>query len=484
MATDSSRTKVIPYPVRLFLWLLGYSLLLVGCFIFFQYNREKDFKATELHSQLQLVNRFIIDGLSQGKNIDTIVHDGIHPFDTLRVSVIDKAGYVVYDNAMDSLPRINHLGRDEVRSALAKGSGFAVHRVSESNGGTYFYSATRGADGTIVRTAIPYSVSLDTLLHADYGFIWVMGCITLVMCVIGYFTTRRIGDHIVRLNRFAENVERGVRMSDTAPFPEDELGSISNHIIRLYVNLQQAVSDRDREHRAAMREQQEKERIKKQLTNNINHELKTPVAAIQVCIETMLEHPDMNEAKRREFLDRTMANCLRLKQLLSDVSLITRMDDGVGAIVREPVDLAEIIASAVAEKSEIAVRRGISIVNDVAGPLTINGNQTLLSSVFSNLIDNAVAYSGGSRITITEAARTDTAVTLIFADNGSGVPSEHLPRIFERFYRIDKGRSRAAGGTGLGLSIVKNAVLVHNGDITAENLATGGLSFRITLSVN
>ena len=143
----------------------------------------------------------------------------------------------------------------------------------------------------------------------------------------------------------------------------------------------------------------EKERIKKQLTNNINHELKTPVAAIQVCVETMLEHPDMNEAKRREFLDRTMANCLRLKQLLSDVSLITRMDDGVGAIVREPVDLTEIIASAVAEKSEIAVRRGISIVNDVAGPLTINGNQTLLSSVFSNLIDNAVAYSGGSRIT-------------------------------------------------------------------------------------
>lgn len=103
-----------------------------------------------------------------------------------------------------------------------------------------------------------------------------MGFISIVMCILGYFATRRVGLHIMRLNKFAENVENGTKISDTEPFPNDELGAISNHIVRLYAKLQQAYSDRDAEHRAALHEQFEKERIKKQLTNNINHELKTP----------------------------------------------------------------------------------------------------------------------------------------------------------------------------------------------------------------
>ena len=482
MDTDSLRNRRLSYPARLFLWLLGYSLVLVGAFVFFQYHREKDFKATELDSQLQLVNRVILNGLAEGETVDEILGDAFHPFDTLRVSLIDGTGFITYDNTMDSLPHINHLGREEVREAIAYGKGYALHRVSESTGETYFYSATRGKDGTIVRSAIPYTVTLDSLLHADYGFLRVMGAVALGMCLLGYLATRRIGQHIVRLKLFARSVERGENMSDAAPFPEDELGEISNHIVRLYADLQQALAARDREHRAALHEQKEKERIKKQLTNNINHELKTPVAAIRVCLETMMDHADMSPDKRQEFLSRAMANCERLRQLLADVSLITRMDDGAEAIMKEPVDLSDIIAEAVANKEEIASKVGIVIENDVVTPLPMTGNQTLLMSVFDNLLDNAIAYSGGSLIRISLSCISDDYVTVSFSDNGVGVPPEHLPRLFERFYRIDKGRSRAAGGTGLGLAIVKNAVLVHNGTISVENLHSGGLVFRIRLS--
>lgn len=405
-----------------------------------------------------------------------------HPFDDLRVSVIADNGDVVYDNTLDSIRRTNHLDRREIKDALRSNTGFAVRRHSESTGQTYFYSAMLGDDGRIVRTAVPYTVSLNTLLQADYGFIWIMGAITLIMCVLGYFATRRVGLHILRLKRFAESVEDGVIISDTEPFPHDELGDISNQIVRLYARLQQANSERDSEHRAALREQQEKERIKKQLTNNINHELKTPVASIQVCVETLLEHSDMSEEMRTTFLQRCMSNTERLRRLLSDVSLITRMDDGGDAIIKEPVNLTDIISEVVADRQPIAAAKGLTIINDIARRLEMNGNRSLLESIFNNLIDNAIAYSGGTRVNIRLISDTDTKITLSLSDNGCGIPAEHLPRIFERFYRIDKGRSRAAGGTGLGLAIVKNAVLLHGGSIMADCPKSGGLWFKITLS--
>ena len=470
----------LSYPARLFIWLLGYSLLMVGCFVFFQYHREKQFKAAELDSRLQLVNEAIIAGISKGKKPAEIILDDFSPFDDLRISVISDHGDVIYDNTLDPIHRTGHLDREEIRQALATGSGYAVRRHSESTGQSYFYSARRGGHGFIVRTAVPYSVSLDSLLEADYGFLWIMGAVTAVMCVLGYFATRRVGIHISRLSRFAENMERGVMISDTEPFPHDELGDISNHLVRLYARLQQANADRDREHRAAMHEQKERERMKKRLTSNINHELKTPVASIRLCVETLLAHPDMNREKRQAFLDRCLSDTSRLQRLLADVAVITRMDEGGDAIRKERLDLAAVIREVVADRQPLALRKGMTIHDSIAGPLYLEGNRSLLESVFSNLIDNAVAYSGGSSVTIRAVPLSSDKIAVIVSDNGTGVPVEHLPRLFERFYRVDKGRSRAAGGTGLGLAIVKNAIMAHGGDITVENLRSGGLSFHMT----
>ncbi len=463
------------YPGRLFLWLLAYSLLMVGCFVAFQYHREKEFKAAELNARLQDINSEMLN------HIDSVKagYRPVHPFDDLRVSVIDTAGRVVYDNSFDEATSANHLGREEIVKAVKTGSGYTVRRHSETTGATYFYSATLGDNGYIVRTAVPYSVTLSGLLRADMGFIWIMGGVTLVMCILGYFATRRVGVHIMRLNAFAARAERGERIYDTAPFPRDELGSISNHIVRLYADLQQAIADRDKEHRAVLYQQREKERIKKQLTNNINHELKTPVSSIQVCLEILLGHKDISEEKRTEFLRRCMSNAERLKRLLDDVSLITRMDDAPASIVKEQLDLAEIIGETVADCEPVAQSRSIEIVNDITRPLPMYGNRPLLASVFSNLINNAISYSGGSRVWLRLAAYESDKIVMTLSDNGTGVPAEHLPHLFERFYRIDKGRSRAAGGTGLGLSIVKNAVLLHNGTVSVDNQPSGGLIFTI-----
>ena len=317
----ASRNKPT-YHRRLFSWLLAYSWLMVLCFAAFQYHRERRFKAEELNIRLQSLNESLLASIGQS---DTVSHLGpLPPIAGLRVSVIDLQGRVLYDNTLDSLPKKSHLERQEIVDAVANGSGYALRRHSESTGQTYFYSARKGKN-RIVRTAVPYSVSLRVLLRADYGFLWFMIGVTSAMSLLGYFATRRVGLHVSRLNRFAEKAERGERIFDTEPFPHDELGDISNHIVRLYAQLQQAVAARDREHRQALLAEQEKIRIKKQLTNNINHELKTPVAAMQACLETLMTHRDLPPEKRDEFIARCHANGERLKNLLADVSLITRM---------------------------------------------------------------------------------------------------------------------------------------------------------------
>lgn len=479
MAMSSSNK--LTYPNRLFLWLLGYSLLMVGCFVFFQYLREKEFKEEELNARLQAINSYILTELKSGHNVSEIDLKEFDPLDNIRISVITDNGNIVYDNTLDSLPNTNHLNRAEIKQAMLSGTGYAVRRHSKSTGYNYFYSARKSGDGYIVRTAAPYSMSLSELLKADCGFLWVMGAVTIIMCVLGYFATRRVGQHILRLKKFAENVENGEMISETEPFPHDELGEISNHIVILYAKLQQAYDERDAQHRATLHEQLEKERIKKRLTNNINHELKTPVASIRVSIETLMSHKNLNQEQKDLFLKRCLTNTERLQRLLTDVSLITRMDDGHSSIEKRPVDLTDVINETVDNQQIIAMSKGMTIENHIVGKNVIPGNKTLLEAVFNNLVDNAIAYSGGSKVKIALISDNDKNVVITLSDDGNGVAPEHLPRLFERFYRIDKGRSRAAGGTGLGLSIVKNAVIFHGGSIEVENQKTGGLRFIITL---
>ena len=470
----------ISYHKRLYGSLVIYSLFLLGCFAIFQYHREKEFKADEMDSRLQVLNEEILAGMAEGKSIEETVAAIKTGFPELRVSLISRNGRLMYDNFVDSLPETNHLSRKEVRDALRNGTGFDLCRHSESTGKNFFYSA-RATDRYVIRTAVPYSVSLHQLLAADYAFLWFMSAVTAVMCIIGFFATRRLGRNVERLNEFAEKAERGESFFDTEPFPNNELGNISNHIVLLYSRLQKALYDRDAQHKIALREERDKIRIKHQLTNNINHELKTPVASIRACIETLINHPDMEQEKRLRFLAGAGAACERLGSLLSDVSLITRMDYGGDAIVRGKVDIDQIAAAACADFEIIAAEKGVAIQNGVKGTSPVNGNASLMMSVFHNLIDNAIRYSGCRHIQL-KTIKLDGGKQLIsVSDDGCGVPAVHIPHLFERFYRLEKGRSRSLGGTGLGLAIVKNAVLWHGGDIHVVINQSGGLTFNITL---
>ena len=460
--------------------LLAFSWTIVLCFIGFQYLREKQYKSDFLNAQLQLYNRHLLDAIEGGLPHEEYIASHEKPFDSLRVSIITFTGTVTYDNTIHPKQLGNHRMRPEVDAALKKGFGYHIGRLSESDGREYFYSATKG-EHVVVRTAIPYSASLRELLQADWAFLHVMVSISIIMSVWVYFATRRLGKNIERLNRFAAKAEAGEPFDEAESFPNDELGSISNHIVQLYAQWQQTIKDRDLAHEAAMREEQEKIRIKRQLTNNINHELKTPVASIQVCLETLLSGISLSEEKRQELIERCYANNERLRRLLGDVSLITRMEDGSQLIEREKVVLNHIIDEIAEEFQILPEEERFTLHVEFEEQVVIDGNLSLIASIFRNLTENAIAYSGGANIYISLLESNDEWCHIRFEDDGNGVEEKQLTRIFERFYRVDKGRSRRMGGTGLGLAIVKHAVQFHGGGITASNRPNGGLRFDFSL---
>ena len=460
--------------------LLAFSWTIILCSIGFQFLREKEYKSELLSAQLQLYNRQLLETIEDGLPFEEFIETYSKPYEDLRVSVITLTGAVIYDNmiSIDSLD--NHRQRHEIAEALKNGSGYHIGRQSVSDGREYFYSATKG-DRVVVRTAIPYSPSLKELLKADWDFLGLMIILSLVTSTLAYFATRRLGKNIERLNRFAAKAEKGESFDEDQLFPNDELGSISNHIVHLYAQWQQTIKDRDIAHEAALREEQEKIRIKRQLTNNINHELKTPVASIQVCLETLLSGINLSEEKRQELIGRCYTNNERLRRLLGDVSLITRMEDGSQLIGKESVVINNIINEIAEELEIMPEEERFMLHTDFNEQVIVDGNLSLIGSIFRNLTENAIAYSGGKNIYISLIENNEDMCRICFEDDGCGVEEKQLMRIFERFYRIDKGRSRQMGGTGLGLAIVKHAVQFHGGTISVANRQNGGLSFVFSL---
>ena len=230
------------------------------------------------------------------------------------------------------------------------------------------------------------------------------------------------------------------------------------------------------------REQAAKEnQMRRELTQNIAHELKTPVASILGYTDTILDDPQMNCETQRQFIERTNAQARRLTALLQDISTLNRMDYAAHQLTMERTDVSAIVSDIVQETAIALEKCQMTLNNCLPQDIIIQGNPSLIYSIFRNLIDNAINYAGeGTTINIS-AESTKDVWTFRFSDNGAGIAPEHLPRIFERFYRIDKSRSRQMGGTGLGLAIVKNAVLLHGGTITAHSVENGGLEFVWTL---
>ncbi|HET9570771.1 MAG TPA: ATP-binding protein [Bacteroidales bacterium] len=227
---------------------------------------------------------------------------------------------------------------------------------------------------------------------------------------------------------------------------------------------------------------EEENRLKRQLTQNIAHELKTPVSSIQGYMETILNNPDLPVDKLQSFVHRSYLQSKRLSDLLRDISTLTRLDEAPKLIEKEDVNLLSLVQQVTSEMETEILAKKATLKIDIDSDLVIKGNTSLLYSIFRNLLDNALSYAGDEvEVGINCFRNNSDRCYFSFYDTGVGVAEEHLNRIFERFYRVDKGRMRKLGGTGLGLAIVKNAIQHHGGTISAKNRPEGGLEFVFSL---
>jgi len=567
---------------RLFLYFFSIFFLMLAIISFFQYKREKEFRTEQLDQQLTTynytINKFITEKHATWDDLEDYVH--LFPDSTLRVTVVDTTGVVIFDSSVKKSTQLgNHLHRQEIEMANISANGKAI-RHSFSTGLNYYYLAHRFPNN-YVRSALPYNVSLAGTLKANMLFLYFM-TLLFILCVLAlFFISRKFTKSIDRLRIFTQKAEKEELPDTDIEFPNDELGEISKNIVKLYKLQLQTKDEVNKEREKLIKHlqisqeglgifssdkkeilanshfiqytnilsdqqcessdqifllpeladinefidhsllnnqmnrkrlniekggrifalqcmvfqdntfeisindisvQEHENELKRHLTQNISHELKTPVSSILGYMESILNNPDLDPQRQRFFIQRSFQQAQRLSSLLQDISILNKMDETKRLFEKETCNLSEVLNDMLNDVHLEIEQKECKMLKNVDPEIQIQGNRSLLYSIFRNLMDNALAY-GGEKLTIDiNCYREDELFYYFsFTDNGIGVGEEHLNRLFERFYRVDKGRSRKVGGTGLGLAIVKNAVLYHKGNISAKNIPGGGLSFIFSL---
>lgn len=469
-------------PLAFLLWVI------IGLIVWYNISNEVELRRSMLESQLRNVNATILDAYEHGADLQETLNfiDNYNDNTTLndlKISVFNEFSEpIAHIGQVILIEDADHRVIPELLVAEAEGQATNI-RPDLWQSVEAMFNVMTSNDGAIrTITSAPYSPSIARALNYN-SMIWivVIALAALATSLIAVFA-RRIAKSVYTLHSFAQRAAEGSDISlDNIRFSHDEIGDVTHEILRLYLEKDRATKRLEHEHTVALRANEEKSRIKRQTANNLNHEIKTPVGIIKGYLDTILSDPDMPEPLMRTFLKKAQEHTDRLTQLLKDVSSITRLEEGASQVEVTDFDFHDLIYN-VANDLEVSDING-SMEFDWQIPFDtyVRGNYTLLNNAVMNLVRNAAKYSKGTRMQLRLTGRTDKEYTFSFADDGTGVGEEHIPLLFDRFYRVDEGRARKSGGTGLGLPIVKSTFTALGGDIYVRNIKPHGLEFVFTL---
>lgn len=380
--------------------------------------------------------------------------------DEYRITWIDETGEVIFDSEAAAEEMENHLSREEISEAFESGFGEST-RHSETLTVKYYYCAVLLSDGTVLRIGEEQSSVLSLFLRV-VPFMIVIFCIA---AIVSYFLARGLSKKIVKpLNDIDLDSPLSVETYK-------ELGPLLKRI-----DDQKKQLDKDRE------TLEQTEQIRQEFTANVSHELKTPLHSISGYSELMAAGVVQSEDIQR-FSRKIYNESRRMTTLVEDILYLGSLDSGANDMMWEICDLYEIAKTAVEDLKPVADKAGITIY--IKGESAkIHGIPKTLESIVYNLCDNAIKYNKEGGAVSAEVWDGEKEAMLVVADNGVGISKEDQDRIFERFYRVDKSRSREVGGTGLGLSIVKHAALIHNAEIKVDSTPGVGSTFTVLFPKN
>ena len=393
-----------------------------------------------------------------------------------RVTLIRTDGTVVSDSDADPSELDNHLSRKEVVQALDKGNGSA-RRYSYTLKKELLYVAYKSArSDMIIRVSVPYSGATEYLTMllpaALFSFLAALVCALVV--------SKRFVDSVTRpLSNIAAEMSK-VRGDYKGDYTElhfekcqyPELNVIAETTMEMSKNVKDYLTRIDKE-----------KQIRQEFFSNASHELKTPITSIQGYAELMESGMVQDENMKMDFIKRIKKEAINMAGLINDILMISRLEAKDAEVVVSDVRIS-VLLDEITDSLKPAAASGQVFIHCDCQPLCIKANPQQMKELLSNLVSNAVKYTRpGGQIWVNIREKDEDLVIRV-RDNGVGIPQESLDRIFERFYRVDKGRSRKQGGTGLGLSIVKHIVNFYHGTIRVTSQLEEGTEFIVTIPLN
>lgn len=370
----------------------------------------------------------------------------------IRITLVEKDGRVLYDTLADTEKMENHSQRPEIREAFEEGEGKEIRHSETMDKDTYYYAVLL-ANGRVLRVAKDVD-SIYMLFEATLPLLFWMAIILLAVCgIMSHFMAEGIMRPVKQVAENIENMEKIETYEEMKPF----IKAIQN------------------QHEAVL----QNAKIRQDFTANVTHELKTPLTAISGYAELIENGMVAEQSEIHRFAGEIHGNANRLLTLINDVIRLSELDSGAAEEPLEPMNLWESARTCVTMLQMNAEKSNVTLQAEGENAVIMASRQ-MLDEVLYNLCSNAIRYNkeGGS-VTVEVRDRLDTAL-LVVKDTGIGIPKEHQERIFERFYRVDKSRSKQTGGTGLGLAIVKHSLIKLNATIALKSEVGQGTEITVT----
>ena len=451
----------VKYQYNLILYFLVALSILGLAFAIISYNKEINYNLETLKVKLVLYNDIASNSLASNTPYDSIPIPA-----NIRYTILDSNKTVLYDNFKPILIDSTIQGKElTLADQFEISTVFRKSQVLNSD----FLFFTKKFENMYIRTGIECQREIIQQIEHEQKHIYFIALLFLALATAIFFISHKLTRPLRRLQKFIETVKSPNKDYSKIEFPNDEFGQICRNVIDTFDQLEQT------------------KLYKQQLSQNVSHELKTPITAVRAYLETILSSPDMEREQIIKFIDKAYTQSMRLSSLIQDVSTLNKLDERSDSFKSEEVILSKCLGE-IKDDLDYKLRSNNVTLNLLfSNNLRINGCYTLIYSLFKNLIDNSIEHGGkNTKITIRAGINQIPGdggyrIEFTYTDTGKGIPEENIPRILERFYRIEEGRTRKNGGTGLGLAIVRSAVLYHKGEISVENRAEGGVIFKFHL---